>query len=147
MALPAPHKPMTREEWLKLAKDPDPQKRKPVANCLRDLGVAPSDYMPWDAEARVDYIMKAQDEGGGSSGDEKPASSKGKADDGKAISGGGSLDAATKKQIAATAEGVAELDKRTRKIHDLLVILVLSTPAAKANAEEFDVELKLLGNG
>lgn len=144
MGLPSGHKPMTREEWLKLAKDPDPQKRKPVANCLRDLGHAPSDYMPWDAEQRVDKIMKAQED---DAADEKPASTKGKADEKPASGGGGGLDAATKKKIEAMAEQTDAMDKRSRKIHDLLVILCLSIPAAKGNAEEMDIELKLLGNG
>jgi hypothetical protein len=63
MALPAPHKARSREEWLTLAKDADPAKRSLVTRCLRDIGIEPNDYIAWKIEDRVDAILKAQGEG------------------------------------------------------------------------------------
>jgi len=141
MGLPAGIEKRSREAWLELANNSDAAKRKVVTDALRALGKSSTDYMPWDAATRVQHIMDAQgaDEGGGA----KASSAKDKVDSSegtKSSGGGGGVDAATKKAIA-------ELDARTRKIHDLLVVLVLSTPSAKANAEEMEIKLELLGNG
>lgn len=137
MGLPAGIESKTREAWLELANSADAAKRKVVTDALRALGKASTEYMPWNADTRVTYIMDAQGSGGGG-GETKTSGTKDKVEQGS--SGGGGVDAATKKIIA-------ELDARTRKVHDLLVILVLSTPAAKANAEEMEIKLELLGNG
>lgn len=139
MALPTGIESRSKDEWLKLANSQDAQQRKVVSNCLKELGLAPADYMPWDADKRVGYIMEKQGEGGGTAAAPSGGGKKDKAGGGES-SGGGGLTAADR---AMLQENTTVL----RKVHDLLVVLALSTPAAKANAEEMDVKLELLGNG
>ena len=155
MALPAGYEERTREEWLSLASDSDALKRKIVTNCIRELGKQPTDYMTWDVNKRVDFIMEHQ-EPAMPAATEPKGKTKGKASESTATettstkaagtAAVAGLDPATKKAIEEVREESAENKAMLRKVHNLLVILCLSTPAAKSNAEEFDVELNLLGN-
>ena len=135
MALPNNIEARTKDEWLKLANNgSDPMARKPVTDALRALGVQPTEYMSWDGAARVEFIMKAQGEGAEEKAPEAKASGK---KDAVAPSGGGaSLDAATKAAIKETLE-------TAKAVKNLLVVLCLSIPAAKSNAEDMGIELKL----
>lgn len=130
----------SREEWLKLANSADATQRKQVTEALRTLGLSSAEFMPMDAAARVDYIMSKQ--GGG---EEKKTESKKDANTatggGKAASGGGG--GLTDEDRKLLKENVA----LGRKIHDLLVVIALTDPKVKGNAEEMDVKLELLGNG
>lgn len=152
MALPDTYKQyesFTEAQWLELANSADAAKRKIVANCIRDLGVAPSDYMTWDAAARVAYIL--------SKAEPEPAA----ASTGKTGGGKGKASATTATASSTSTAGVGidpavikelndKLDENNallRKIHDLLVVQIFSDPKVKANAEEMDVVVDLLGNG
>jgi hypothetical protein len=148
MALPTGYEERTRDEWLKLASDSDAQKRKIVSNCVRDLGVLPTDYMGWDPETRVDYIMKHQ-EGAKKAAPAAEPEETGKAKKGKAsesaasAGGGGGLTAADRAMLKGLDEKLDALTELNTKIHNLLVVSVLSSKSAKENAEEMDVELPL----
>jgi hypothetical protein len=151
MALPnefAEYESFSKEQWMEVASSTDPIRRKVVANCLRELGVAPADYMGWDAATRVDFIMskaepKKADTGSGKTSGKGKAAATPSASAAPAAAVGG-IDPAV---IAELQEKVEYNSKLLTKVHDLLVVLIYSNPAAKANAEELDVDVNLLGNG
>jgi hypothetical protein len=154
MGLPQGYEAKTREEWLKIASDTDPMKRKVVGNLLRDLGMQPTEYMSWEPAQRVEVIMKAQGEGG-SNGTKsaapaaEKASTKGAA---KAETGGGGGDAALRSEVAALKAEVAELKNVVGEMaafvkdgHMLLRIFIESDAKMKGNVQDDDVREALYG--
>lgn len=133
----------SRDEWMKLASSADAVQRKQVTEALRALGVNASEFMPMDAAARVDYIMSKQGEPGGQTSSKKDAAAPPSSDKG----GGGGMSAADRAMLKGISEKVAENNTILRKVHDMLAIQILSQPAVKANAEESDIKIELLGNG
>lgn len=150
MALPNGIEPKTKDQWLVLANSTDAAQRKQVTDCLRGLGLAAADYMPWDAAKRVEYIMEKQGSDGGSK--EEKASSKKDKNEAPASSdkgdkgGGGGLTAADRAMLKEIGEKLDANLALNRKIHDLLVVQIFSNPQVKANAEEMEIKVGLLGN-
>jgi hypothetical protein len=153
MALPNGIEPKPREKWIELGNSPDPAQRKQVTDVLRALGMASPDYMPLSTEERVAIIMKHQGEvaptpeaKASSGGSKKDAVSK--TDGGKVESGGGGgLTAADRAILKEVSEKLDKSIALQRKIHDLLVVQIFSDPKVKANAEDMDIKVELLGNG
>lgn len=152
MALPNGIEPKSKDQWLALANSTDATQRKQVTDCLRGLGLSSPDYMPWDAAKRVDYIMEKQgaDAGGGGAKEETKASSKkdkNEAASSGSTGGGGGMTAADRALLKEVGEKLDTSIALNRKIHDLLVVQIFSNPQVKANAEEMDIKVDLLGNG
>ena len=137
MGLPNEIASKSREKWLELASSSDPTQRKQVTDVLRACGLGSPDYMPWDAERRVNFIMDKQgaEEGGAT---KKKGAAAPSTSSSNGAGGGGS-----------NAEVMKALEENTqllRIIHDLLVVQIFSNPQVKANAEEMEIAVKLLGN-
>ncbi len=168
MSLPSGHEAREKDEWLALANDNDPAKRRLVSSCLRDMGVDPTDYMSWTAGERVDRIMEAQGDGGGSSAKEEKSSNgkgKGKSSAGKKTpaksSSEGNADVAaleTKiEKLEAMVEDIQETNgmllSLVRDAHFLVRVLVQSNKQLKQNSEDEDLQevlydtLVVSGNG
>lgn len=151
MALPNGIEAKSKDQWLALANSTDAAQRKQVTDCLRALGLSSPDYMPWDAAKRVEYIMEKQGADGGGAKEETKTSTKKDKNESSAAgsggSGGGGLTAADRALLKETSEKLGELLALNRKIHDLLVVQIFSNPQVKANAEEMDIKVDLLGNG
>ncbi len=131
------------------------------------MGIAPTDYMGWSAEERVEAIMDAQggDDGGEEEKEEKKSSSgKGKAG-GKSKAGsskktkassssGGGADVSELKstidkmeqQIDDLQETQAELINLVRDAHFLVRVLVQSNKKLKDNSEDVDLQEVLYGS-
>jgi hypothetical protein len=137
----------SREEWLKLASSSDAVQRKQVTEALRTLGLQSAEFMPMDAQARVDYIMSKQGDVG-SGGGTKTESKKDAATppSGKA-EGGGGMSAADRALLKSINEKLDENKALLSKVHDLLVVQIFTDPKVKSNAEDMDVKVALLGNG
>lgn len=152
MALPNGIEPKSREKWIELGNSQDAAQRKQVTDALRALGMASPDYMPLSTEDRVAIIMKHQGEGApatetkASGGGKKDAVSK--AEGGKAEGGGGGgMTAADRALLKEVGEKLDTSIALQRKIHDLLVVQIFTDPKVKANAEDMDIKVDLLGNG
>lgn len=146
MSLPAGFENRTEKEWKSLASDTDAAKRKQVTDLLRALGLSAPDYMPWSPDQRVAYIMEKQGAEAAAKSEPKAATGKASKTEGGAGGGGGGMtdaDRALLKSAIETGESNAVL---LRKVHDLLVVQIFSAPEVKANAEDMDIKVELLGN-
>jgi len=151
MGLPSGIEARTKEKWCELGNSQDAAQRKVVTDALRALGVASPDYMPLSTEDRVAIIMKRQEEGGGAATETK-ASGGGKKDavkgtDSGGGSGGGGMSAADRALLKGIDEKLDANNTLLRKVHDLLVVQIFTDPKVKANAEDMEIKVELLGNG
>ncbi len=137
MGLPEGVETRSRDAWMKIAKATEPAERKPVMAALKALGVDPVDYMQWSADAKVDFIMKAQEGGGGEEKAEKPA--KGKATETTSSGGGGNA------AVAELNKKVDDLTALVRDMHFLVRVLVQSNPDLNANAKDEDLQAAIYG--
>jgi len=162
MTLPSGHESRTRAEWMAIAEDIDPAKRRAVSDVLRALKVEPTNYMGWSVSEKIDFIMAAQgEEKATAAPEEKPKKTKAApaaapAETKKAANGVSAASAEVlelKATVERLEERIEDLQDTQAKLmglcadaHFLVRILVQSDKKLKTNSEEPDLQEALYGN-